>query len=544
MQGESPGMHLRDYVSVLRRHRLLILFATVLVLGTALLASLLQDPVYEARTRMLLQLSQSPFDPTPSPATGFVATEVQIITSAPVREAVAERIGVAPAVDVMPITGTAVVELRAESTDPARAALIANTYAESYISFRRDQAIESLLAASREIQVRADAIQSEIDDLSARMAALPPCTGTPPSPSCAERDTLQRERDLKLVHVNSFRAKVDQVGVDVALRDGGSQVISPAVASTDPVRPQPMRNGVLALGVGLVFGAGLAFLFDHLDDSIKSKEDFERTARDLDVLGIIPLITGWRKGEAFVVSQAEPSSPAAEAYRTLRTSIQFISVNRTVRTLQITSPAASEGKSTTTANLAVAMARAGRQVIIASCDLRRPRVHDFFGLDNEVGFTSVLLGEVSLANALQPVPGVDRLQVLASGVLPPNPSELLSSRRATELLQALRADGTLVLVDSPPVLPVTDGLVVSKQVDATLLVAIAGGTTRKEAARAIELLHQVNAPLAGTILNGVTEEGRYGYSYGYYQSQLGMNGNGAANGSRARSRRKRASKRR
>jgi Mrp family chromosome partitioning ATPase len=100
-------------------------------------------------------------------------------------------------------------------------------------------------------------------------------------------------------------------------------------------------------------------------------------------------------------------------------------------------------------------------VVVVCCDLRRPRVHDFFGLDNEVGFTSVLLGEVSLANALQPVPGVDRLQVLASGVLPPNPSELLSSRRATELLQALRADGTLVLVDSPPVLPVTDGLVVS-----------------------------------------------------------------------------------
>ncbi|HVM15733.1 MAG TPA: polysaccharide biosynthesis tyrosine autokinase [Egibacteraceae bacterium] len=539
MQGESPGMHLRDYVSVLRRHRLLILFATVLVLGTALLASLLQDPVYEARTRMLLQLSQSPFDPTPSPATGFVATEVQIITSAPVREAVAERIGVAPAVDVMPITGTAVVELRAESTDPARAALIANTYAESYISFRRDQAIESLLAASREIQVRADAIQSEIDDLSARMAALPPCTGTPPSPSCAERDTLQRERDLKLVHVNSFRAKVDQVGVDVALRDGGSQVISPAVASTDPVRPQPMRNGVLALGVGLVFGAGLAFLFDHLDDSIKSKEDFERTARDLDVLGIIPLITGWRKGEAFVVSQAEPSSPAAEAYRTLRTSIQFISVNRTVRTLQITSPAASEGKSTTTANLAVAMARAGRQVIVASCDLRRPRVHEFFGLSNSVGFTSVLLGEVPLSRAVQEVPNEPRLRLLSAGPLPPNPSELLSSPRAAEVLSALRENCDVLLVDCPPVLPVTDATVLASWVDATLLVVTSGSTTRKQLGRTVEMLRQVDAPLVGAVLNGVSTEMAYGYAEYYHRYEpLPANGGGNRNGNGAGTKRR------
>ena len=194
------------------------------------------------------------------------------------------------------------------------------------------------------------------------------------------------------------------------------------------------------------------------------------------------------------------------------------------------------------------MARAGRQMIVVCCDLRRPRLHEFFGVSNDVGFTSVLLGQVTLAEALQRVPGVERLSVLASGPLPPNPSELLSSRRVMELLESLRADGSFVLLDSPPVLPVTDGLVLSKQVDATLIVAMAGGTTRKDAARAVELLRQVNGPLAGTVLNGVSEDGRYGYGYGYYQAKTSLNGNGGvANGSprshRFRTLRKRAAKR-
>ncbi|MDQ4144935.1 MAG: polysaccharide biosynthesis tyrosine autokinase [Actinomycetota bacterium] len=539
MKTDTSGMQLRDYVSVLRRRRWILLLVTLLVVGSALVASLLQTPVYQARARLLLEQSQSPFDVVPQWQPDFVETEIQIVTSAPVQTEVRKRIGSAPPISAIAVGTTSVVELRAESTSPQRAATIANTYAEAYTDFRRQQAIDNLLTAGREIQSKIDALQKEIDELAARLAEIPSCTGANPPPSCAEREALQRDRDAKISQISPFRQKLDQLQVDVSLKDGGSRLVSPATVPTEPIRPRPVRNGLLALGIGLVLGVALAFLFEHLDDSIKTKEDLERQVPDVDVLAIIPMVVGWKKGETLVVSRSEPSSPAAEAYRTLRTSLQFISVNRTVRTLQVTSPAASEGKSSTTANLAVAMARAGKQVIAVSCDLRRPRLHQFFGVSNTVGFTSVLLGEVSLGAAIQEAPNEPRLRVLASGPLPPNPSELLSSARAAELLSVLREHVDIVLIDCPPVLPVTDATVLADRVDATLLVVTAGSTTRKQVSRTVEILRQVNAPLIGAVLNGVSTEAAYGYAEYYYRYEPApANGNGSRRGSKPRRRAK------
>jgi capsular exopolysaccharide synthesis family protein len=190
-------------------------------------------------------------------------------------------------------------------------------------------------------------------------------------------------------------------------------------------------------------------------------------------------------------------------------------LDRPMRTIQITSSNASEGKTTTLTNLGVVLARAGQRVILVCCDLRRPRLNTFFGLPNTVGFTSVLLGDTPLSAAMQQVPGEQRLLLLSSGPLPPNPSELLSSKRTTELLAALQANCDVVLIDSPPVLPVTDAAVLAGRVDATLLVATARTTTLRELTRAAEILRQVDAPLIGTVLNGITDEEGYGYSYSY-----------------------------
>jgi non-specific protein-tyrosine kinase len=297
---------------------------------------------------------------------------------------------------------------------------------------------------------------------------------------------------------------------------GGANLLTAARAPSRPVKPTPVRNGILALGVGLALGTGLALLFELLDDSIKSKEDLERVVGPLPTLGLIPAIPSWRdREEAVVVSRSDPASPATEAYRTLRTNIQFMGLDHPMRTVQITSCNASEGKTTTIANLGVALARAGQRVIVVCCDLRRPRLNEFFGVPNAVGFTSVLLGDVPLSAALQPAPGEQRLVVLPSGPLPPNPSELLSSKRTIELITALQANSDVVLLDSPPVLPVTDAAVLAARVDATILVATARSTTRKEAARAAELLRQVDAPLVGTVLNGVGDDSGYGYAYKY-----------------------------
>jgi len=191
-----------------------------------------------------------------------------------------------------------------------------------------------------------------------------------------------------------------------------------------------------------------------------------------------------------------------------------LSLDRSLKVLAVTSPSSAEGKTTTVANLAVAVSRTGVSVLIIDCDLRRPRIHQFFGLANDVGFTSVLYGTVPLSSAVQDVPDLN-LRVLAAGPRPTNPSELLSSNRAGAILNAAAGAADLVLIDAPPVLPATDAVVLSTRVDSLILVVNARSTSGKEAAHAVRSLQRVDASIAGIVLNGAALESAYGASYGY-----------------------------
>jgi non-specific protein-tyrosine kinase len=510
-------MRFGDYVTILRRRKWAVGLVTLAVAGTALGFSLVQTPVYESHARVLLEPSQSIFETTPNSGidAARVQTEIQVIASNGVKALVRERIGYTPHVRASVLGTTAVIDVAVESADPKRAARAATTYAQAYIDYRRQQAVNGLLAATKELQQQVAALDKQVADAEARaVAASPPKAGTPRTPS-PEEEALARQRA-------AIQEKLDQVSVDTALKNGGATLVASATVPSSPIRPTTLRNVLLGLAVGLVLGAGFAFVIDQLDDSIKSKEDLDRLAGGLPVLGVIPRAPGWKnRAEPRVVAQLEPSSPTAEAYRTLRTSIQFFGVDRKMRTILITSPTAGDGKTTTLSNLAVVLARAGQRVAVVSCDLRRPRVHEFFGVSGAVGFTSVLLGDAPLSAALHEVPGEDRLRLIPSGPLPPNPSELLSSRRAAEVINALESQCDAVLLDCPPVLPVTDAAVLSTRADGVLLVATAGATTGKQLSRAVELLRQVDAPLVGVVLNSAPPEDAYGYKYGYYRQDEG-----------------------
>ncbi|MGI8683514.1 MAG: polysaccharide biosynthesis tyrosine autokinase [Acidimicrobiales bacterium] len=515
MTGTQRGSdaELRDYLQIVRRRKHIVALVVVVVVAGALIASYLQTPVYQGTAELLLQSrsTQSPFDPQSGQRNDpirAVQTEIQVLKSQPVRDAVRKKIGDAPEVKVSPVGQTDVIEVKAQSTVPKRAAEVANTYAEAYIDFRRTQAVDDLFAAAEQIQAKVSDLQGQIDELAA--STTPPVRGAVADPSLASR------RDALLQQQALFKQKLDQLQVDAALKTGGADVVTPASTPSTPIKPTPERSGLLALVVGLLLGLGLAFLFEYLDDSIKTKEDVDRVAGPHPTLGLVPHIGGWKaRDKPTVVSVADPKSPAAESYRTLRTSIQFMGLDRPLRTIQVTSPGAGDGKSNTTANLGVALARAGQRVAVVCCDLRRPRIHEFFGLSNAKGFTSVLLGEIPLSAAVQRVPGVDGLVLLASGPVPPNPSELLSGKRTVEVLTTLQAEADVVLIDCPPVLPVTDAAVLSSRVDATLVVATAGRTTRKDLQRTCELLAQVEAPIIGIVLNGVKDEDSYGYTSSY-----------------------------
>jgi non-specific protein-tyrosine kinase len=292
-----------------------------------------------------------------------------------------------------------------------------------------------------------------------------------------------------------------------------ASVVKPADVPTVPVSPRPKINLALGLLVGLALGIGLAVLRESLDTSIKSIDDLQKIL-STPVLGIIPEDNDAR---ANPLISADQGNLRAEAYRQVRTNLQFIDVERSVKSVVITSAIPDEGKSTTACNLAIAFARTGARVLLVEADLRRPRTADYLGIEGAVGLTNVLLGQVPVGDVLQTW-GTLPLKVLPSGPIPPNPSELLGSTPMIELVHLLGSHADIVILDAPPLLPVTDAAVLSTVCDGALIVARHGHTRRDQLLAADEAVTKVGGRVLGVLLNRVPRRGAgkgYGYEYGY-----------------------------
>lgn len=513
---EGDGVDLRHYLGVLRRRWWIIAACVGLTAASALAASLLQTSVYEASATLLIQqrTSDTLFDPNTGQANDpqrAVDTEVQVVESRPVRQAVQKKLGNdVPAVSASSVTGTNVIKVSVRSTDPALAANAANEYAAAYVQFKRKQAVDDVLGAATQVQ-------RKISQLQQQLAALPAGSG--------QRAGFEQQIAL-------FQQQLDQLQVGASIKTGGAEIVAKAGTPTSPVEPKPLRNTALGAALGLLLGVGLAFLVDHFDDRIRSKEDFEDVAAGIPVLALIPSMPGWRKpAEEHVATLEISASPIAEAYRSVRTAIQFMAIETPVKVLQITSPVPGEGKTTTAANVAVVFARAGARTVLIDCDLRRPRLHRFFGLSSEPGLTDLVIGQAQLEHVIKPVEADKQLWVVPAGTSTPNPSELLATAAFQRILEVVARGADFVIIDSPPVLPVTDGLVIANRVDGTILVATAEQTTRRNVRRTLELLGQVGAPLIGTVLNRVREQEQYGYPrYGAYAQGPRDRGADAGNG--------------
>jgi capsular exopolysaccharide synthesis family protein len=313
-----------------------------------------------------------------------------------------------------------------------------------------------------------------------------------------------------------------------------------AVVPDAPVSPNPVRSGLLALALGLVIGVGLAFLLEYLDDRWNSPEEMERVS-GAPTFGIIPefkgsktqkegsaaqslLKTGLRRAgrEAEtdelarrLVTALDPTSAAAEAYRTLRTNLLYGAfLDEPAKVIVLTSPGPGEGKSTTCANLGMVLAQAGKNTLILDCDFRKPVIHRLFGFRNVRGVVDALAGERKLQdNWKEPIEG---LKVVTVGPIPPNPTELLGTRRFSELLASLREEFDYVLIDAPPVGMVSDPAILATQGDGVLLVSDAQNTRKGSVRQAMRSLGAVGANVLGTVMNNVkASEGGYDYLYGY-----------------------------
>lgn len=288
-------------------------------------------------------------------------------------------------------------------------------------------------------------------------------------------------------------------------------VVDPGTQPQSPVSPRPERNLPLGLVIGVVAGGGIALLRETLDTTVKTVDDLKE-ALDVPVLGAIPFDKN--ASSTPLIDELDPYSPRVEGFRVLRTNLQFIDPDQSRRVFVVTSALPEEGKSTTAINLALILAEGGERVCVIDGDLRRPMVTTYLKLERTVGLTTVLVSRVELDEALQTTVHAG-LEVLAAGRTPPNPAELLKSHAMTNVLTQLREMFDIILIDAPPLLPVTDAALLADQADGAILVVRHGRTTVDDVRGAADRLAGVGAEPVGAIFNMTPSKGGGGYGYGY-----------------------------
>jgi Mrp family chromosome partitioning ATPase/capsular polysaccharide biosynthesis protein len=520
---------LRDYLQVARRRKWLIVQAVVVVPLAALAFSLTQQAQYKATAQVLVSAedlgaaltgtqTQAPSNSTTDLQTQAELARVPAVAARAIR---ALHLSMTPGELLAQTSASAsttsnILTFTATDHDAAKAARLATAYARAYVRYRFASETAPIEAAKK--------------GLEKRIAA---------TPRGALRNTLIENEQ-----------KLDEL---TALKTNDASVVKNATGATQTA-PRTKRNVVLGLLLGIFLGIGLAFLREALDTRVRSAEVIADRL-ELPLLGRLPVPPRDLRLRNELVMMGDPRDPSAEAFRVLRTNVEFAALGKDVRTIMVTSALEREGKSTTLANLAVALARAGQRVVLVDLDLRRPFVDRFFSIGDRAGLTQVALGHVSLDEALVPVSiapttstritlgsvvtgsgqvkivgngngylngrgdGAGSLHVLASGPIPPDPGEFVGTPRLTEVLEELRDRADVVLVDAPPLFHVGDGLVLSAKVDAAVLVTRMEVLRRPMLAELRRLLDNMPATVLGFVVTGAEAEESYGDGYGGYYAR-------------------------
>lgn len=451
-QGD-PGLDLRDYMRLVRRHWILIIASTLAGILVSGAASVLAKPTYTAETQLFVAIQSSGSAQDLQLGNNFSQARVQSYVKTVESPAVLQ-----PAIDSLGLPVTAEeLATHVKATTETSTVLIN-------------------IAVSDTSAVQAAAMSQAVADSLIKVV-----------------DTLEKPRT------------------------GGSSpvslsVIKPAKAPVVPSAPNTKLNLLLGLFVGLALGVAASILRTTLDSRIRGEADL-RQVTDTPLLGGISFDQDATKKP--LLTQAAPQSPRAESFRQLRTNLQFANVSGQAKTVLLTSSVPGEGKSTTATNLAIALAQAGQSVCLVDADLRRPMVNEYLGLDRNAGLTTALVGAGDVNDLLQPW-GSDNLYVLTSGQIPPNPSELLGSGEMKHLVERLEQAFDTVIIDAPPLLPVTDAAVLSQHVGGVVLVVGSQKLRRQDLEKSLSALDLVGANLLGVVLNRLPVKGPDAYAYSYY----------------------------
>ena len=505
---------LRHYARVLWRRKLIVIITTLAVPAVVTLFSLTQPSTYAATARVMVQNqspglsvaigadfnSGDPDDRQIQTLASFVATpEIAktVLGGSASGEEIDDALG---RVTAEGDTAANVISITAESADAAEAADLANSFAESFVSWRRD---EEQLALKEAITL----VDAQLD-------------GANPD-SFAYQALVERRRQLEIVK---------------ALTTGGVSVAEAAQEPGAPAKPRPMRDGALALAAGLLLGVGLAFVREALDVSVHDVQELS-SLTDLPVVGEIPGFRKDERGPGKIIALDDPRGPTAEAYRFLRVNLGFVDFNHAVKSILVTSQLPQQGKSTTVANLAISLLRAGSKVAVVEGDLRRPALHRLFNVPNAKGVTSVVAGATTLNEAVSRLTFASRqprvatagksgtaeappeltLTLLTSGPIPPNPGEVVTSTQYSAILAELEETHDFVLVDAPPMLLVGDAATLAGKVDGVLIVLRLEQTTRDSVASIDDFVRRVPARTLGLVVTGVRRStGSSNYRYDEY----------------------------
>lgn len=523
-----PSLETLPFVYVLWRRLWLIALCALVAGGVALAVSLNTPPTYQATSKLLINQARSPADVQYNDILASertARTYAELMARPSMLAQVFTQLGLDPAtiesqisdLRVQAVRDTQLVELIVEGPSPSLISAVANTLPQVFVEELRAVQTERFADSKTSLSEQMASVQRQIEETQLALRSL------------EEARTAQEE--LEAVQLSNLLSQYQLSYSDLlqnyeTLRLAEAQavdnlvVMEPAQPPTAPVRPRPLVNGLLAAVVGALLAVGVVLGLDYLDDRIQTPDDL-RMLTDLPVLGTIaglPL-SSTRHSPGSLISLAQPRHPSVEAYRRLRTNLHYANVDRPLRTLMVTSATADEGKSLTAANLAVVMAQAGRSVILIDADLRRARQHNLFGLTKQPGLAEAILAEDIAPYIREVGKELPNLRVLTAGAAIPFPAEVLGSQRMERLLAQLTQLAEVVVVDTPPVLAVTDAQIVGRLVDGVVVVIDAQATSGVAVRRMLEAMVQVNAPLVGAVLNRVDERRRsYYYTYGYYHA--------------------------
>jgi capsular exopolysaccharide synthesis family protein len=496
----------------------IIIIGTVVIGGIVFIISKQSTPIYQATTSVLI--NEAPATKA-TDYTSIVTSErlaqtyAQLMLKQPVLEGVIEQLGIPltaeqlrKKLDILPVRDTTLIDVKVEDTDPTRAALIANAIVAEFSKQNGDLQSSRYETMKSSLENQLSQLQTRIQKNNEDLAAL-----EINNENQGERDRLEANQAQYQQTYAYLLQSYEQVRLTEAQSTSNIVQVEPATIPERPIRPRIFVNTMLACVVGFMLTVGLVFLIDALDDTLKKPEEIANQL-GLPILGVIER---HEVEEGSPITATLPRTPVSEAFRSLRTNIQFASVDKPIHTLLVTSPSPAEGKSTIAVNLGVVLAHSGRKVIVVDGDLRRPRVHKVLGITNKTGLSDLFVQDsIHLSGIIQET-SIENLFALTTGELPPNPSELLGTEKLELILEKIKEEFDSVIVDSPPVMAVTDSAILSPKVDGVLLVVKPGVTQMAVAKQCVELLQRGGAKLLGVVLNEVNLQGsRYYYYKGYY----------------------------